>query len=99
MQFDIGMLFVVIGFSTYSPNTCYRIKYKYKGKNLLFCLFTTCFGPYGPSSGVPQHHLYIYENHHTTAHPLFYNYSPIWCSSLIIYLSTLQSYNGNSLRY
>jgi hypothetical protein len=22
------MLFVVIGFSTYSPNTCYRIKYK-----------------------------------------------------------------------
>jgi hypothetical protein len=24
----IGMLFVVIGFSTYSPNTCYRIKYK-----------------------------------------------------------------------
>jgi hypothetical protein len=28
MQFDIGMLFVVIGFSTYSPNTCYRIKYK-----------------------------------------------------------------------
>jgi hypothetical protein len=28
MKFDIGMLFVVIGFSTYSPNTCYRIKYK-----------------------------------------------------------------------
>jgi hypothetical protein len=28
MQFDIGMLFVVIGFPTYSPNTCYRIKYK-----------------------------------------------------------------------
>jgi hypothetical protein len=26
----IGMLFVVIGFSTYSPNTCYRIKYKNK---------------------------------------------------------------------
>jgi hypothetical protein len=30
MQFDIGMLFVVIGFSTYSPNKCYRIKYKKK---------------------------------------------------------------------
>jgi hypothetical protein len=30
MQFDIGMLFVVIGISTYSPNTCYRIKYKNK---------------------------------------------------------------------
>jgi hypothetical protein len=44
-----------------------------------------------------QHHLYIYENHHTTAHPLFYNYSPTWCTSLIIYLSTLQSYNDNSL--
>jgi hypothetical protein len=26
----IGMLFVVIGFSTYSPNTCYSIKYKNK---------------------------------------------------------------------
>jgi hypothetical protein len=51
-----------------------------------------------PSSGEPQqHNLYIYENHHTTAHPLFYNYSPIWCPSLIIYLSTLQLYNGNSL--
>jgi hypothetical protein len=24
----IRMLFVIIGFSTYSPNTCYRIKYK-----------------------------------------------------------------------
>jgi hypothetical protein len=24
----IGMLFVVIGFSTYSPNTCYRINIK-----------------------------------------------------------------------
>jgi hypothetical protein len=24
------MLFVVIGFSIYSPNTCYRIKYKIK---------------------------------------------------------------------
>jgi hypothetical protein len=28
MQFDIGMLFVVIGISTCSPNTCYQIKYK-----------------------------------------------------------------------
>jgi hypothetical protein len=28
MQFDIGMLFVVIGISTCSPNTCYHIKYK-----------------------------------------------------------------------
>jgi hypothetical protein len=27
---------------------------------ILFCLFTTCFGPYGPSSGETQHHLYIY---------------------------------------
>jgi hypothetical protein len=27
-NFIIGMLFVVIGFSTYSPNTCYHIKYK-----------------------------------------------------------------------
>jgi hypothetical protein len=26
----IGMLFVVIGFSTYSPNTSQRIKYKNK---------------------------------------------------------------------
>jgi hypothetical protein len=25
---DIGMLFVVIGISTCSPNTCYHIKYK-----------------------------------------------------------------------
>jgi hypothetical protein len=25
----IGMLFVVIGFSTYSPNTCYREFYPY----------------------------------------------------------------------
>jgi hypothetical protein len=64
---------------------------------LLFCLFTTCFGPYGPSSGETQHHpFYIYENH-TTAHPLFDNYSPTLCTSLITYLSTLQSYNGNSI--
>jgi hypothetical protein len=27
MQFDIGMLFVVIGTSTCSPNTCYQIEY------------------------------------------------------------------------
>jgi hypothetical protein len=27
---------------------------------LLFSLFTTCFGPYGPSSGeIPLHHLHI----------------------------------------
>jgi hypothetical protein len=26
--FDIGMLFVVIGISTCSPDTCYHIKYK-----------------------------------------------------------------------
>jgi hypothetical protein len=56
------------------------------------------FRPQRPSSGEPQeHHLYIYENHHTTANPLFYNYSPIWCTSVIIYLSILQSYHGNSL--
>jgi hypothetical protein len=55
------------------------------------------FRPYGPSSGETQHNLYIYENHHTTAHLLFYNYSPIWCTFLINYLSTLQSYNDNSL--
>jgi hypothetical protein len=30
----IGMLFVVIGFSTYSPNTCYRIKYKNKNHKI-----------------------------------------------------------------
>jgi hypothetical protein len=30
MQFDIGMLFVVIGTSTCSPDTCYQIKYKNK---------------------------------------------------------------------
>jgi hypothetical protein len=28
MQFDIGILFVVICFSTCSPNICYRIQYK-----------------------------------------------------------------------
>jgi hypothetical protein len=28
MQFDIRMLFVVIGISTCSLNTCYHIKYK-----------------------------------------------------------------------
>jgi hypothetical protein len=28
MQFDIGMLFVVIGISPCSPNTCYQIKNK-----------------------------------------------------------------------
>jgi hypothetical protein len=28
MQFDIGMLFVIIGISTCSPNTCNQIKYK-----------------------------------------------------------------------
>jgi hypothetical protein len=28
MKFDIGMLYVVIGISTCSPNTCYHIKYK-----------------------------------------------------------------------
>jgi hypothetical protein len=39
---------------------------------ILFCLFTTCFCPYGPSSGeIQHHHLYIYENYHTTAYPLF----------------------------
>jgi hypothetical protein len=27
-QFDIGMLIVVIGTSTCSPNTCYQIEYK-----------------------------------------------------------------------
>jgi hypothetical protein len=31
---------------------------------------------------------YVYENYHTTAYPLFFlNYSPIWCTSPIIYLS------------
>jgi hypothetical protein len=30
MQFDIGMLFVVIGISTCSSNTYYQIKYKNK---------------------------------------------------------------------
>jgi hypothetical protein len=30
MQFDIGMLFVVIGFLTYSPNICDRINIKIK---------------------------------------------------------------------
>jgi hypothetical protein len=29
----VGMLFVVIGFSTYRPNTRNRIKYKNKNKN------------------------------------------------------------------
>jgi hypothetical protein len=29
----IGMLFVFIGFSTYSPNTCHHIKYKNKNNN------------------------------------------------------------------
>jgi hypothetical protein len=28
MQFDIGMLFVIIDISTCCPNTCYHIKYK-----------------------------------------------------------------------
>jgi hypothetical protein len=28
MQFAIGMLFIVIGISTCSPNTCYKFKYK-----------------------------------------------------------------------
>jgi hypothetical protein len=38
----IGMLFVVIGFSTYSPNICYGIKYK-KIVKLLKFHFTSGF--------------------------------------------------------
>jgi hypothetical protein len=45
IQFDIGMLFVVIDTSTYSPNTCYRIKYKNKIKNFKL-------------SKIPRHLLY-----------------------------------------
>jgi hypothetical protein len=53
---------------------------------ILFCLFTTCFGPYGPSSG-ETHHLYIYENYHTTAYPLF-----LQLFTYIVYVS-LSIYN------
>jgi hypothetical protein len=54
----------------------------------LFCLLTTCFGPYGPSSGeIQQQHLYFKSAIDTTTDPLFYSGSFIhWCKSLIIYL-------------
>jgi hypothetical protein len=61
---------------------------------IVFCLFTTCFGPYGPSSGETQHHLYIYESYHTTAYPLQLFACTVHVSyCLFIYL---HSYNGNS---
>jgi hypothetical protein len=54
-------------------------------------------GPYGPSSiETQQHHLYVYENYHTTAYPLFlqlFTYMVYVSYYLIIHL---QSYNGNS---
>jgi hypothetical protein len=41
-----------------------------------FCLYTTCFGPYGPTSGeTQQHHLYFESAIYTTTDPLFYNCS------------------------
>jgi hypothetical protein len=54
---------------------------------LLFSLFATCFGPYGPSSGkILLHHLHILKKPSIlTTDPLFYNCSLICCKSLIIY--------------
>jgi hypothetical protein len=62
MQFDIGMLFVVIGFSTCS-NTCYRIKYK-KIKIVKSVKFHVIFGVVSYKSGL------IYRN--TTNNVEFY---------------------------
>jgi hypothetical protein len=52
MQFDIGMLFVVIGISTCSPNTCYRTwlpmtpsiatKFQYVNSLFLFDILELC---------------------------------------------------------
>jgi hypothetical protein len=55
---------------------------------LLFSLFTTCFGPYGPSSGEIQlHHLTYFEKAiDTTTDPLFYNCHS-YGASLIIYFT------------
>jgi hypothetical protein len=48
----------------------------------LFSLFTTCFGPYGPSSGEIQLHHIFWKAIDTITDPLFYNCSLIWCKSL-----------------
>jgi hypothetical protein len=54
---------------------------------ILFCLFTICFGPYEPSSGETQHHHFIFMKTIILQHiRYFYNYSPLWCTSLIINL-------------
>jgi hypothetical protein len=68
----------------------------------LYLLYSVCsLHVSAPTGHLQEKHnniyIFIYKNHHTTAHQLCYNYSPIWCTSLIIYLSTLQSHNGNSL--
>jgi hypothetical protein len=47
---------------------------------LLFSLFATCFGLYGPSSGDTTTSLTYFEKTiDTTTDPLFYNCSLIWC--------------------
>jgi hypothetical protein len=58
-QLDIGMLFVVIGTSTYSPNTCYQIEYKIKNckiskipRNLI--VYPPEDGPWGPKHVVNE---------------------------------------------
>jgi hypothetical protein len=52
MQFDIGMLFIVIGISTCSPNTCYYIKYKKKIKIVKLVKFHVISGVVSYKSGL-----------------------------------------------
>jgi hypothetical protein len=64
---------------------------------ILFCLFTTCFGPYGPSSGeTQQHYLYVlWKLSYYSISVIFtiFTYMVYFSYYLFIYL---QLYNGNS---
>jgi hypothetical protein len=83
-------------FVIHSPNTSSALWYTpqiylYTQLGLLslyFSLFTTCFVPYGPSSGKMQHHLHFWSTINATTDPFFFNCLPTWCESSNIYLQS-----------
>jgi hypothetical protein len=57
---------------------------------LLQSFTTTCFGPYGPSSGGTQHQLSLYGAINATANPLFCDCLYMRCEQSILILQFLQ---------
>jgi hypothetical protein len=54
---------------------------------LLQSFTTTCFFPYGPSSGGTQHQLNFYGAINATADPLFCDCLDMWCQLLYTYFT------------